>query len=483
MPTPYTGEVRKLPYPLDRAVALEVEMPAATGGTILPAFPDDPDEIITVFFRWSLNNFIAMATAIDVGRDPAYSTDGDIIWWIWATSIMADLCSEVAECITNENPALVDALANLIANNAQIRNAINAANAENGGSTPGMPITQEQAEQDLLPANVKTGDDCDLDALWGACLYLVQSANRSITDAYEQIEVATNTLEAMAIGAEVIPAAGNYVSAAAQFADQLLENITEGYAGAYTEEYEQQLACMLFCIAKDTCELNLAIVIDRIGARLDFTEVLPDFGVLMTEVGAGTWSGDSIADVSFWIYFAALRFGQVYGGTIGIRPLTVLMSLGADQLASDNWEALCDCPVTWTQVYDFTIDEQGWTGLGGGTANYVAGNGWAHEPPPYVGRLQIKLVLASPIDIETVRFEYTSPTITGDTQTVTLYQAPAYTPVDSQGYTEDVTFVTPFTSDLVAVDTVASFIATTDPIPGYLFRITLTGTGTPPPAP
>lgn len=398
--------------------------------------------------------------------------------------ICMDFCERMAQCLIDQNEALMDALAGALTTNQKLLQAISDATAENGGSTPGQPVSLEQAEQDFLPGNVKNEDgSCKLNELWGACLYLVQSGNRAITDVYEQIEVASNTVETMAIAAQTIPAAGNYVSAAAEFADQLLENIAEGYAGAYTEEYEEQLACMLFCLARDTCDLNLAVVIDRIGQRLDFFEALTDFGTLMTTVGAGTWSGDSIADVSFWTYFAALRFGQQYGATIGIRPLNVLMSLGADQLASDNWTVLCDCPVEWTQEYDFTIDAQGWTDLAGGTPNYVSGQGWAHAPSPNVGRLQIKLQLASDIDVLTVRFQYTSPTITGDTQTVTLYQNPPYTAVDSQGYTDDVTFVTPFTSSLVAVDTAASVSPTTDPIPGYLYKITLTGTGTPPPAP
>lgn len=354
MPTPFGGENRALPFELRSALVVSDEVPEASAGSTLPPFPEDPDERITVLHRWSLNEFVAMASCVDVGSDIAFGDQSVLMWWIWATSIMADLCDEVAQCLIDENPAIVDALANLIQNNATIRNAINAANAENGGSTPGMPITENQALQDLLPENVKVDDECDLDALWGACLYLVQSANRAITDVFEQLEATSNTIEAMAIAAETIPAAGNYVSAAAQFADQLAENIAEGYAGAYTEEYEQQLACLLFCLAKQNCSLDLETVLDEIGARLDFFETLADFGVLMTQVGAGTWSGDSIADVAFWTYFAALRFGQEFGSTIGIRPLTVLMSLGADQLASDNWSVLCACEFDWEYLLDLT---------------------------------------------------------------------------------------------------------------------------------
>jgi len=323
-------------------------------------FPDN-ETPVDIVFTASLHELMQMLSSLEKGAQLSYPDEWHTVWWNFVKNweCPMSICDEVAACLTENNENLINALAVALANNPTLLVALNAANAENGGATPGQPITEQQAQQDFLPENVKDGEDCDLNALWGACLYLVQSGNRAITDVYEQIEVASNTIETMAIAAETIPAAGNYVSAAAQFADQLLENIAEGYAGSYTEEYEEQLACMLFCLAKDQCLLDLESVINAVGARLDFTEVLPDFGVLMTTVGAGTWSGDSIADVSFWIYFAALRFGQVYGSTVGIRPLTVLMSLGADQLASDNWEVLCDCPTVegWSHIFN---DSAGW---------------------------------------------------------------------------------------------------------------------------
>jgi len=263
------------------------------------------------------------------------------------------ICDMVAECFETGNEALIEALANAIRSNPLLQEAIADALTQQGGGVPGRPLTTGQATGNLLPDNVRDEEgNCIDDNLWGAMLYVVQSGNRVITDFFEVLEAASNTLESMTIISKTIPAAGDYISAAGEFADQIQENIAEGYAGAYTEAYEQSLACDMFCLARAGCELSiesiLVVINDRLTAPLD----LGDFGEIMAGIASGTWVGDEIADVAFLVYFSALRFGQQFGDQIGIRPLPVIMSLGADQLASDNWEVLCDCPteLIWENV-------------------------------------------------------------------------------------------------------------------------------------
>jgi len=267
------------------------------------------------------------------------------------------ICEMVAECFESGNEALIEALAEAIRSNPLLQAAIADAMAQNGSYTPGRSLTPGQSAGNLLPANVKDEEgNCIDDNLWGAMLYLVQSGNRLITDFFDVLEVASNTLEASEIVARNIPAAGDYVATAAAFADQLLENISEGYAGAYTEAYEQGLACDLFCMARATCDLSLDAVIAMLNDRLSEPFGIADFGEIMAGVISRTWIGDELADVAFMCFFGAIKFGQQFGDTLGVRPLPVLMSLGADQLASNNWEVLCDCPdeETWETTIDLS---------------------------------------------------------------------------------------------------------------------------------
>jgi len=353
MPTDFTAPPRDLPYPIDHASNLEVVYEDDREPCGLPEFPEDSDERITVLFRLSLNEFVALASAVDVGSDIAYGDDGIKVWWIWVASIMcASFCEEMAECISDPESAFTLALAEALRNNPALAAAIADALPNTGQPQPGRPLTPGQAGTDTLPTEVRDEEgDCIPDALWGASLYLVQSANRAITDFFETLEAASNTLETSAIVAQTIPAAGSYASAAAEFADQIQETLAEGYTAAYTEGYENDLACAIFCLASDGCELTPDDLVAIMEERLGYDPTL-DFGVLMARVGTGIFVGGAIADAMMYIYFSAMRFGQQFLDVIGIRALTDLMGLGADQLASDNWETLCDCaePLT-VQVY------------------------------------------------------------------------------------------------------------------------------------
>lgn len=324
------------------------------------------------------------------------------------------ICDMVAECFETGNEALIEALANAIRSNPLLQEAIADALTQQGSGVPGRPITTEQATSSLLPDNVKDGfGNCIEDNLWGAMLYVVQSGNRVITDFFEVLEVASNTLESMEIVSKVVPAAGDYISAAAGFADQLQENIAEGYAGAYTESYEQSLACDLFCLARTDCDLSLDAIITVINNRLTAPMDIGDFGEIMSGIATGTWVGDEIADVAFLVYFSALRFGQQFGDQIGIRPLPVIMSLGADQLASDNWTILCDCPDDWE--YTATLTElEFWDDYAfADTGIWSPGNGWGASGATYNGQAIFGIATTAPFLCTSVRVKI-SAAMTGD---------------------------------------------------------------------
>lgn len=352
----FTGDARKLSFPLSRTVTLTQDTPDEDICSDLPAFPEDSDERIAILFNLSLNEFVALASAIDAGRDLSHPLDSVLIWWIWSRGLdCMTICERVAECLNENNEALINALAAAMTTNQVLINALAQAEAAAGGGIPGQPISQNQAQSDTLPANAKDGDECVPDSLWGACLYLVQAANRAIVDVFDIFESASNTLERMDIAAGNIPAIGTYVASAAAFADQIAEELAEGYAAAYTELYEEDLACAIFCLARAECELTPDMLVALLADRLEQTTP-DDFGQVAIYIAGGGFTGTEIADVAMFLFFTALKFGSQFGGTVGIRPLNIIMSLGADQLASDNWIALCPACVgaAWSHDFDFT---------------------------------------------------------------------------------------------------------------------------------
>jgi hypothetical protein len=391
------------------------------------------------------------------------------------------ICDMVAECFADGNEALIEALAEAIRSNPLLQEAIADALTQQGSGVPGRPLTTGQATGNLLPDNVKDEfGNCIDNNLWGAMLYVVQSGNRVISDFFEVLEAASNTLESMTIISKAIPAAGDYISAAGEFADQLQENIAEGYAAAYTEAYEQSLACDMFCISRSGCELTLELMLTVINNRLTSPLDLGDFGEIMAGIASGVWTGDEIADVAFLLYFSALRFGQQFGDTIGIRPLPVIMSLGADQLSSDNWEILCECPEFWQQTFDFTIDEQGWEAFGA-YATYVPATGWQQNT---TGIVWITLDIPdSGREITAVRFETTAGNqliaqvgTPGDCSAGGVFDQPAASFTDT---TTSVDGATGFTSPVTEIAARIAVEGTTG-VTGIITRLTVYGNGSNP---
>jgi len=287
------------------------------------------------------------------------------------------ICEMVAQCFIDQDPDLMAAVAEALRSNPLLLDAISQGISENGGGTPGKPISEEQAQQDTLPENVRDEEgECIPDALWGAMLYAVQSGNRGITDFFQILQAAVEVVEASAIILQNVPAVGGYAASAAQFAAKMQTVIAANYAAAYTESYEESLACDLFCRARANCDMSIDDFIDVLNARLTAPLDIGDMGEIMVGIGSGTWVGDEVADVAFLVYFSALKFGQQFGDKIGIRPLTQLMSLGADQLASDNWATLCDCPGDWE--YLVTLEDLAdWTDYAYADKGvYVPGFGW-----------------------------------------------------------------------------------------------------------
>jgi len=372
-----TGQPRPLDFPLNLSVVLENETPdEPVGGR--PVFPEDGTTKIIVPVELSADEFTILASTVDVGRDPAYPDQSQFVWWLWNRIFLAmALCEAVAQCITDENEALIDALAAALANNEKLRNAISDAQEANGGATPGLPLSESAAARDTLPDNMRDAEgNCIPNRVWGGNLYLVQSGDRAIKDFFEILQAAVEIIEASAILVQNIPAIGGYAASTAQFAAKLQTVVAAGYNAAYTQEYEESLACDIFCVSLSDCSLSIDEIINILNNRLTSPMDLADMGEFMANVIAGTFIGDEIADVAFLLYFTALKFGQQFAEKLGIRPLTDLMELGAAQLASDNWSILCDCADIWVHEIDFTGASMpaGWTVTGG---SHSSGNGIA----------------------------------------------------------------------------------------------------------
>ena len=89
MTTP-TGTARNLPiwlsFPLSNE-ATTPNNPTVYSDTIEWWPSADSDEIVDVGLRLSLNEYVALATCVDIGRDIAYGDNSEYLWWLWTRAI------------------------------------------------------------------------------------------------------------------------------------------------------------------------------------------------------------------------------------------------------------------------------------------------------------------------------------------------------------------------------------------------------------
>jgi len=325
---------------------------------------EDSDERVTITLDLSLNEYIALSSAIDVGRDIAYGIETNWIWWIWVRSAntMA-LCAQLIACIETD-PDVSIALQQFL--------------EENGYA----PIGEQGTPQDPgvyndnpLLIDGETIEDCDNDNLYGAIVQFIDFINRRIVDVFEIIESETNIIERSQIALEAFPITDTLAAdSAAAFADQLLEEIAEGYDAAFTEELEEEYGCDLFCLVKDTCELSFQTFADYFNGRIGATPPDVQFSEYIEWFLTGDFTGSNIVDAAYSLVCAALSYhSSAFGMDIEGLLRTINSALNDP---NPDWVTLCDDCVDFPIPYILTANC--WDGTSCGTnLTHISGTRWS----------------------------------------------------------------------------------------------------------
>jgi len=283
-------------------------------------------------------------------------------------------CDDVAGCIENSEAtrsALYDWLLETLRLHRGTGDDMDLIVSGGGGDTYLSQTFVELADDPII----ELGVGCNNDQLFAFCRQLVQWLNRAIQDVLEQVEVATNGLEAVEIVIDEVPVGGQI----AAFIDFFISSFTEAYLGQYTTDLENELACDLFCMAQaNNCELTFRDVADYFADRITLTSEVNglqdviDFIISLTPIG-DEWVNNGMALIT-----QILAFGAEWAGASlnTVRAIWAAMSNDSDS----DWVELCDeCPPTgWAATWDFTTGQHDWiirTPYNLGT--YVAGVGWA----------------------------------------------------------------------------------------------------------
>lgn len=100
------SDTRRLCFDLRTSTA-----PKGTAGTASSTPLDWPfaahDEETEIVMRLSLDEYVALASCVDVGSDIAYSSDALRVWWIWTKAFLGENmikdCNDVIDCMADIN--------------------------------------------------------------------------------------------------------------------------------------------------------------------------------------------------------------------------------------------------------------------------------------------------------------------------------------------------------------------------------------------
>ena len=202
----------------------------------------------------------------------------------------------------------------------------------------------EEGKEGVLPPvpeiNPVTGETCDLDALFAYSTQVVDWVNDTITDIFERIEAATNSLELLNETLEMIPGLG-WLAAPLDVANVLQEQLAENYAAEFTSALRDELRCGLFCRLKQTCIVDWRTLYEYFGevAGQQILEIdVEDIGEYFT---TGVFSGSEIVYGSYWLVLGMLSFAGDVLGTNYDKFSKISASFLND--SDPDWNLLCGC--------------------------------------------------------------------------------------------------------------------------------------------
>lgn len=332
-----TGNTRKLGFPLTFNADVESELPDEPEITnvTLEDWTSSSSERVNIVLNVSLEEYIALATCIDVGRDIAYGENSIYLWWIWVRSILSvSLCDSVADCVANDS-GVQDAINNLIATNQNI-----------GSGTPDG-VSSEVAQSGVLDGLI-----CDEDNIFAAATQIVDLVNTFITDFFERIEAASYLVEVIANILQAIPildqlGADNIF----EFFNNFAEQAQAEYASNFDEALRTQLRCDLFCFIIDNdCTVTWDMLAQFYADAIAF-DIYSTFSLesLISFFIGGSFGGSTWVYACYWLVFGVLSLAAKFL-TLDFRLMIKLFNSALNDSDSD-WEILCDtCGTEFTET-------------------------------------------------------------------------------------------------------------------------------------
>lgn len=363
-----TGENRDLQFPLDRSLVPEKQTPDES----IVNFPfswqtTDNDERVTITLDVSLNEFIILSSAIDVGSDIAYGEDAILVWWIWVRAIntMA-LCDQIAACIANDS-GVQSAITNYL-------NGVGGGGVSTGGSAGAGANTTIIYTQN--GTNIMDGGTCSNDNMYAVAVKITELAFETVNQLYQVIDQAISPLELATEVADNAPAVATAVPATA--GDWLVwvqDTAYDSWQVFDSPTRRTEVACDIFCIMVDNgCSLTFDDLFGYFANKTltaIFNQTLEQVLLDMVDI----LLTDEVGWTSLAFLFSMLSLGAKVAGIRDVGGFLTTIAAYIDE-TNNNWTLECDpCATaivwntirgtdnangTWTSVFDDVGNQYTW---------------------------------------------------------------------------------------------------------------------------
>ena len=333
---------------------------------------EEPSYTISINQEWAAHIFGAIATLILPqawdGEENERNVAVQQIMKLLAMECSPPMdCETIADCIeTSENVQTT------------LNNYFTTTNQNGGVGNINEPLPDAK-----LNENWYTEEECDLDELWGACEEVIDGMFGATLELLQKLALTTNATDLFAEMLEAIPLIGGLLSFGYEVATWGIETALPLFLAVDSPLVRRELACDLFCLCSDDCDLSMNKVIEVFNdAGVEeppwSTEVLPNLEWIIALALSGNPDkaiAASIATLGVIIVKHGGRFGKII---LGVDSYQQLAAYGAANNANTGWSIYCDC-VTWEKLFDFSINGDDWEIAPDGRGSYQFPLGFLHE--------------------------------------------------------------------------------------------------------
>lgn len=352
------AEPRDLNFPLNISSSVTYDTPNTPAITdIVPNWPTtDNDELVTVTLKLSLNEYVALASCVDIGSDIAYSDAAVYLWWVWVRSINTmDFCEQVNDCITT-NPTTQTAINNTIINSGNVNpNSIDPDNTTGGDRVP-------DAETESVAPPPPT---CDKDALWAGIREMVDRIDQNGRDVLEDLQFINDKIEMWGEIIDLVPLLGDTIKDIGDLFTAQIPDLLNAYNSASSPTFLDNVACDLFEMVCNDCRYpTFDEVFSYFGSLSYFS--LPSFTTMtygglwdLIKTVSGTVPESLWYSINVWQCFT-IGIGGTFKRSYGAKTFEIWASFGEDN-PNDNWTLLCDgCGDEWAMEWTGAILANDW---------------------------------------------------------------------------------------------------------------------------